>query len=465
MRSHTFRMLMIAWLFIGISCASRYGALENYKNTLTLNETKGLRKSSNRTVILFLIDGLPVSTLQSQFDQKRLKHIKNYFLGSKDKFSIARSAFPSITFPSIASLLTEQTIDQHGVYGNKIFSRGENYDFESPNDFSQLNAMVQGKNIFSRLTSKNQTSVSFSYTFNQDATAHIDGLDFKSGLAVQTQDYSYVDLKLIDSLGIFLEGTNPSMWPDFIYVHLVGVDLLSHQNGPKSNSVISHLQLLDQKLNKVFKILNKAEVRTRKKVVTLLTADHGFDRRIYKRIDLISILPPDLTKTSNVLNESRFASFHFPVMWTSEQKMQYAMKLRSNPILDIIAYRDGQKLELISRGLKTQIFYGPSICAESSFSISVGTDSVNKVCPEQIPFSQNQIFYPYFTTNIAHYFQTVDHPDIVIIPQPGVSFNFKEKGQHGGPTTEELFVPLLIHNGQISDSNSIIPLSDVLKFL
>jgi predicted AlkP superfamily pyrophosphatase or phosphodiesterase len=449
------------YLLCGLSCATRYSASENYKTSLLTHPNS----DSNKTVILFLVDGLPIRTLKSQLNNGTLPGISSFFMGSKNQFNKARTNFPSLTYPSIASLLTERSIDQHGIYGNKIVLKKESLDFESPTDFDKLNQQIKGKNIFSRLTNANKRSVGLSFTFNGEATAHNDGLDLKSAVAIQSGDYGYVDSKFIEALEIILTETKPSLWPDFIYVHLVGIDLLSHHYGPDSTEVASYLQFLDKRLSRVFKILKNVEKAKRRDVTALLTADHGYDKTIYKTLNLDKILPSALPNTSNLLNESRYVGFQFPADWTSQQKKQYADEIKENPSLDIIAFRDDKIIHLFSKSLKTQIYYGPRHCPDSDFTISIGDDTLPKKCPSKIPYTENQIFYPYFAADISKYFQSPGHPDIVIIPKPGISFNQTERGQHGGPTPEEIFVPLLLHNGQLPASSEIIPLSDVLKFM
>lgn len=443
---------------LGASCATRYSASESYRNSLDSR----IQRTSPRTVVLFLIDGLPVATLQQELKSDKLPRIKDYFIESANKNYLLRTGFPSVTFPSIGSLLTEQSVDHHGIYGNKIILNQHEVDFESPLSFDKLNDFIRGKNIFNRLKEKNLRTVSLSFTFGEEAGTRTETLDPKAALAILGKDYSYVDTKFIDALENLLKITKPELWPDFIYVHLVGVDFLSHAYGPQSPSVKNYLQSLDKKLQKVFHLLNKAEYSGKRRIVSLLTSDHGTDQTIHTRMDLQKLLPNNVQLT---IDEGRFASFNFPTHWQMDKKIEYAQRLSLNRDIDIIAFRENNSVHLISQKIQMQLSYGPSLCHESTFSVSISSNSTATYCPKQIPFAYNQTFYPYFISNMSEYFQAPGHPDLVIIPKSGVSFNQQEHGQHGGPTPTEIFVPLLIRNGMLPQGADIMPLSEVLKFM
>jgi hypothetical protein len=77
----------------------------------------------------------------------------------------------------------------------------------------------------------------------------------------------------------------------------------------------------------------------------------------------------------------------------------------------------------------------------------------------------NILDYPNFSENLASYFASQESPDAIVIPNPGVAFYAKNKGQHGGPTPREVYIPLLIHNGTIDKKNPIQPIWNLLNFI
>ncbi|MGZ3748618.1 MAG: hypothetical protein ACXWRE_14505, partial [Pseudobdellovibrionaceae bacterium] len=144
-------LLLSFWGCTLAACASNFHVAEEYKENLV---NRGLQQTSEKTVILFLVDGLPLSTFQEQLALGNLPQIRKYFIANTDKFYLARTTFPALIFPGVGALLTERTVDQNELYGNKILKEGESLDFESPAYHQKLNDLIRGRNIFARLEKK-----------------------------------------------------------------------------------------------------------------------------------------------------------------------------------------------------------------------------------------------------------------------------------------------------------------------
>lgn len=432
-----------------------------------------MQATSGKTVIVFLIDGLAVSTLQRGLEDRKIPEMSQYFFRNKKQAYLARTTFPSLTFPAIGSLLTEKPIEQNGLYGNQIYYKDMKIDFESPRHLANLRDIVRGKNIFSRLHSKGLKSVSIDYAFTADSDAHMDLDDFETALDIKHKRYDKVDGKLIHSLKNLLDATDPKAWPDFIFVHLVGIDFMSHDHGPNSVKVQNYLQDLDGKLKGVFDTLTKAELTKKRVIVALLTSDHGYDVRITKNVNLVQTLKR-IDPLISVLNEGRYLGISFPSYWHESRKSELLKDLVSDSDIDIVALRTKSSALVQSKKLATSIYFLPANCRQSLFAIAVVPGSIGvmqasgvlPVCPENLDFQTNQMFYPYFMSNISNYFMSPGHPEAVIIARPGVSFKAnKYLGQHGGPTPQETIVPLLMRNAVLENPNQIPPLWEILRFL
>ncbi len=427
-------------LFILIGCAgcSSTGKVqEEYSEAI--KETGVSRE--RRTVVFFLVDGLSLDTLSTELNHGRLSHISGYFISENKQFFVARTTFPSLTFPAIASLLSEGPVDKSGVYGNKLFKDQKVLDFETVSSYPDLNGMIQGKNIFSRLRAKGQTSVSIDYAFRSGSTAYTSDSDIEAGLAVVEKDYHVVDDKLIDSLSVLLEKTPPIHWPYFIFIHLIGLDLTSHDYGPDSSEARVYLENLDEKLGEIFRKLNSAEKSGSRQIISMMSADHGFDKRINRIVHLEDSIKK-FDPAVEVIDEGRYMGLRLPAGWSNEKRVSVMTSLSQDGDCDLVAYQVGDKVTVQSHYLK--------------ITLPIGSD------PDK---SLENSFYPFFIPNIVHYFRAKDHPDAVVIPQPGVSYNALYQGQHGGPTSQELFVPLLIHNGTLTDKGKIPPLWELLHFM
>lgn len=432
----SFQILLI--LPFVLSCVSRPHIADEYQE---LMKSDG-QPTSGKTVLVFLVDGLPLSTLKEQLKLKKLPQIQKFFLSDKKQIFIARTTFPSLTFPGISSLLTERPVDQNGIYGNTVLYEDEKLEFESPLNFAALNKRLQGKNILSRLKAKGLKTASFSYSFQSDSAAHMEINDTNAALAIQQKNYAFVDKKTIHSLEFLLANTAEKEWPDFIFIHLIGVDFLSHDQGAKSIEVKKHLEFLDQELANSFKILTKAEASKKREIVALMTADHGFDQDVKKAVNLEEVLLK-VDSGLTILNEGRYVGLYFPSVWSPERRTALMKDLVSHPAVDIVAHVQNDQVFVQSSTLSTK------------FSIS----------NTMFDTKSEQLYYPFFLSNLSHYFKTAGHPDAIIIGKSGVAFQNDHLALHGGPTSEEVFVPLLMHNSSLRDTQKIPALWELLQFL
>lgn len=464
------RILLAILMLLASACASQREVADEYREAL--GPDSGPSKT-NRTVILFLVDGLSLPTLTQEFRAGHLSNLRSYFVGETNKFYKARSTFPSLTYPAIGSLLTEKPIDKNGLYGNLILKNGRTVDFAAVSDFPELNNMILGQNIFSRLAAKGYRTASFDYAFHSGSTVHTLLADAKAGFSIADQDYTYVDFKTLDSLRLLLKKTPVEKWPDFIFVHIVGVDFTSHDEGPESPSVADYLEKIDSKLGAVFTLLKRSEAAHKREIIGLLTADHGFDKPVTKTVKLEEALV-SVDHEIRILNEGKFLSLFFPPSWNAARRMAIMNTMAKNPAIDIVALQDGDHVEIQSQALSSALYFTKAqACGESSFAVSLQDNHATLVltappqwmCVDRLDNAANSLYYPYFIANLAHYFQTPTHPDAVVIAKPGVAFTAKYAGQHGGPTPNEVFVPLLIHGASLPEGSQVPALNELLKFM
>jgi predicted AlkP superfamily pyrophosphatase or phosphodiesterase len=340
-------------LFFVVACASKEYVADHYDHWVKKNDLK----TSPRTVIFFLVDGLPIQAVSSELNDQRLPNIRRFFIGDKNQFNVAHAPFPSLTYPSISALLTEKPVDQNGIYGNVMIKDKRILDLQSLSDSNQLNEMIQGQNIFARLKAKGLRTASFDYIFHADSTVHTSDADIKAGIAMLEKNYSYVDKKTIDSLSLLLRDTPLEAWPDFIFVHLVGVDLTSHQLGPRSPKVKEYIESLDSQLSEVFKKLTLAEASQQRQIIAMMSADHGFDLPVTKVLDTREKIR-QLDSKIEVIDEGRYLALFFPPTWTTERRSQFFENEALDPSIDLVAYQDDTKIQVTSPRLKTgKIFF------------------------------------------------------------------------------------------------------------
>lgn len=448
-------LLALLLLALYAACATRYSVAHKYQEIL---EDKLQKVNTSETVVFFLVDGLSKDLLKSQLSSGKLPQISKHFLNKSDRIYEAYAAFPSLTYTNIAGLLSEKPVHLSGAFGNTVFyKQKEIIHFESIFDRLRFAKRIQGNNIFSRLQEKQLSTASFDYGLGADATVATAVEDLSSGIAATFKNYLYLDNKRLEALEKTLTDAEPEAWPHFIFVHLIGVDFLSHQYGPESKIVKDYLRNLDAQLAKVFTLLKKSEVGNHH-VVSILSADHGFAAPIKTRIN-IEQLVHKIDQSSLIFNESRMAG-----IYTKSAFNVLAAKLLENSNVEITAYQDKDQLVVQSRNLRVAIRLVVSdACQPRSMALAIAGAAA--ICPEALDEKSQNIFYPYLLPNLIYYFQAQHHPDVIAIPAPRISFSDKEIGAHGGPTRDEIFVPLLLRNASLPKHGKTLAIWQLLQFL
>ena len=451
---HLLINLLIISSFI-LSCAHRNRVSEEY-----LDKTKNESSTSNKTVVFILIDGLSTSILGQQFKNNNLPHIKTFFLKPGQQIGKAHSVFPSLTYTNISGILREQPVHRTGSLGNKLIYKNKLIDFESLGDRKYFTELTSKDNIFTRLQEKKYFTVSLDYGLGSAATVS-SSFDFQSGYAASQLDYEYLDRKKIDSLKILLTESSPKNWPEFVFIHLIGLDFSSHRFGPLSTEVMTYLQKMDSDLQEVLQILKASE--NSRQIVTMISADHGFNLKsahYYNIESLITNLDPDLRS----LNESRFVGLYFLNTPSDSKIKKVTTGLVKNKNVEIVAFKNKSRIHLVSKKLDIFFDQQPLLnCGIAGVGISINNEAA--VCSNSISNSWKNKFYPYFLENMASYFAADKAADIIVIPLADVIFSQAGKGFHGGPTEDETIVPLLIRNARLSSKDEVPPSWQLLRFI
>lgn len=429
--------------------------------TVQVNERKF--STSKTTVVLFLVDGLSSPSLQNAINSDSMPATRDFFLSDKAEFTQARATFPTLTYSNIASILTTKNIGDQPIISNHMIVQDRELDFEKAQFHNKLRELNDPINVFARLKAQGKRSASFAYVFGHNASDFMDA-GITEGLEYNKHQYEKLDGRLLRNLKAYLDSNRPENWPEFIFVHLVGVDGTAHLYGPNSKESKKYLARLDQLLKPVLQKLKSSEANGRK-IISLLTSDHGFiETEKYVPLDkFLKQEAPEITVT----NESRFLGLHLP-------NPQYPIKpllekIRRVEGVEFTVLRDRNILSLKTYNNEIHFAYGPSTCANESYSLAMLENdsnwqnaSLEFECPGQ--FDQVVQPYPYLVSNLANFLQAPFHPDALVIAKPHVAFSSGTLGNHGGPTADELFVPLLLRNAQIQ-SKDPIPTNQLLKIL
>jgi hypothetical protein len=439
------KTIVLFCAFFTSACATRNSAGRDYREAIHRHQSVIQTDAHSKPIVVFiLIDGLQISTLQELFEHGELPSIRRYFLENGNTFFRATTTFPSMTFPAITSLLTTSTMDQHGITGNQIVVDGDKVNFEKPSSYSALNTIIKNKTIFSRLRENGYRTASFDYAFHDNASVSLHS-DMKAALEARNKNYWYVDRKIADSFNNLLDTTSVENWPEFVFIHFVGLDFTSHDDGPDATSTLNYLRKLDGLVGEFFQRLDLAEESQKRHIVGFLCSDHGFDIPTRHTAYLAEKIKRKNNRVKAV-DEGRTLDIYFPKSWNDSERRNFLFELSNEPGVEILAMREQD--HILIQTPTQQI-------------------SVNSIQPLAGPEMQklDTLIYPRFISNLSIYFSATTHADAIAIAQPGFSFNSQYRGNHGGPTEREVYVPLLMHNATLTNKERVPAIWELLDFM
>lgn len=422
-----------------------------------------------RTVVLFLIDGLSMPALRAALARGDLPNLKRHFLSERgSRIHPSKTVFSSSTYPGISSILTTSPVSQHGIIGNRFRYKGEEVTLE--NIFAQepLRELMYPGSVFRRLGEKGLAAVSLSGPFRDEALVSYPRR-ILDGIYYANHTYSAIDDQILESFEKLLDRTEPQRWPALIFVHLIGIDSLSHEFGPDSKLARAYFRRLDGRLAKALARLRSSE-RGGRKVISLLTADHGFMQRS-RELDIEKIVARVDSEVS-VIAEPRAAHLYFPARWEEGRRLAFLRALARQGGVAATAGRLGDSVYIAQGRELRRIDYGIGACPIYPYRMRVrempserALYSGDYECPDyfdRLEWVEKGAFtYP----AIADFFQAPTRPDAVVTAAGGTSFGGSGRGQHGGLTRDEMIVPLLERNANVNDGGKLLASPALLNFL
>lgn len=435
-------MLLIA-IVVGIGCVSTHEPAEDYSKKIS-QRVPPLKVHS--TVALILVDGLGAQVLSQNFS--RIPHIQKYFMVSSVTFALAHSVFPSLTFPNLVSLLTKSPVNHHSVVGNQMLLRSPSQgtrrqlNYETHEDLQWLNQIKEPELVYSRLSQQNRVSASFAQSLNAGATARHPG-DIRMASEYLDKNYFYIDQKNIRSMLTLLRSNPPEQWPEFIFLHLIGVDALAHDLGPNAPEVASYLEKLDQELKPLLALLESTEKRGYS-LGTILTADHGF--MTVKTFFDLSTLIKEISPETEVMNEGRLAALYFSESELANDAGRPLLMKKLAHLRDVqlTGLRRGNMVTIFTKTNEWH-FQGVQDLTCPHFQLRINVNN-QESCLDQIKKVEllGTALPPFAIENLLSYLMAPQAPDAVVLASDGVSFSEKYRGLHGGLTEREILVPLLL---------------------
>lgn len=494
-RGRAWALLSLAVLF---GCASARDVSEDYRMVVHERMRTGELHPVAATTVLFLVDGLGQTILDPALASRSLPVLRSFFAAPEGSlvmdaattsessktqpvYPLGRAAFPSLTYPNLVSVLSGESVQRHQIMGNRVrdlsdisIKTGQPaiINFENVMSWKKLAERTAHVTAFNHLTLRKEPSISYSYPFPYASSAQ-QGASLDAAMNYTSKDYFAVDQNTLASLATLLESTPYAAWPRFIFVHLISVDSMAHEFGPRAKETQNTLRQLDRELTRTFAAILKAESAGRS-VSTVLTADHGFVeiRQKIPIADFVNQLPPKLRP--ELVADNRISSFYFPrplrtdeqrmlaaefarikhISWTVLKPHPVALPVRTNAPTE-------QEIELFHfSGRRASIFIRKAACPTHDWqtrfvwssptsptaaqtSAEADLTDTGYFCPEDFDDASapnNQTFWP---PALVEYFLAPNAPDMIALPDATSDFSGEYRGNHGGISNDEMLVPLL----------------------
>lgn len=472
-----FRWICILAISIAISspgCTSVRAVDQGYHEEI--HDQPQLAVASSTTVV-FVIDGLSAALLAAAIESGHAKSLQAFFTDpptGTSPFRLARASFPTLTFPNLTSILTGESVGEHGIIGNRVLAKdGSVIDFQEVQNWDELYHRTKNATAFSFLTEVHETAVNFSFPFSDAAGTTVDQTaSVQTGLDYLSQDYAAIDHETEASLETLLSKTKVEIWPRFIFVHLIGVDALEHEFGPNDGRVQQYFNDLDNKLQPIFNSIVKAE-NSAHAVTTVLTADHGFVE-IANELQVVEEVKK-IDDGVRVIADNRVAPLYTPSEWTPDMLHDFEGRLRSLPHVAWIVARDGSGLNVTNtNGSQWRIDYSPGNCRYSKWMAQVtrvstspatgspGPESSPNQCVEDFDQDSSSDFLSFMVPGLVEYFTGSMSPNLILVADDNSEFSGDYHGNHGGLTDGEVHVPLLSRHADLPPG---LPTSQLLRAL
>lgn len=447
-------------LFLLSACAGP-GKIANdyYAATQKLIDENSARYSGNDqpTNIIFLVDGLSESLLQKALDRGTIPNLAKFFRTSPGaKLQRARSVFPSETYPNIMSLLMQRPVSQHGLIANKFISGGALLNLESLSAQSVMQGPLERDSVFARLDQQGRGTITLSEAFRFGA--RIPGpLRISDGLTYFIQMFYDIDENAVDQLKEILTRDSGD-WPDLIFIHLVGIDGLSHRYGPDHPSVFEYLTTLDKILKPALERLDQSPRMVR----SLLASDHGFAGDIPRSNFGVNLAQQERI---DVIVSARYLQVHFLEHPSAELKTIRAQRWSANPDVELVAlaingenqfsiFQQGQRVDVIRWQVDASCRLSP---------LRLQSQRYGTHCAQHFVESSRVDDRTYALPAFADFFRTGGRPEALVLAADRVRFADGNRGHHGGITPAEMITPVL-GRGLHFDSG-ILPIERLLDFI
>lgn len=226
-----------------------------------------------RSVVIFFVDGMDKSRLDTLLADGRLPNIRRHFVEGGVRVQNTIVPLPSITFPSTSSLLTGLLPGHHGIVGNRWFDRRtlQYRKYSHFNELTAVNEHLSAATLYDILADRLTISV---HCWTSRGATYAFQNDWLGGYEWLFNWYENVDSRTALRIGQIARIANRTgRWPTVINFYFPGADEAGHEDGPGSDRYAKVLANVDRRIGELMEVMASAGVAEH--TCFILLTDHG----------------------------------------------------------------------------------------------------------------------------------------------------------------------------------------------
>jgi hypothetical protein len=217
--------------------------------------------------------------------------------------------------------------------------------------------------------------------------------------------------------------------------------------------------MLDLQLQRIYQLLLATEKESGN-VVSLLTSDHGFvETSDYFDVDgFVNFKNPK----TQVLAQSRVAAVYFNKELGADGVNKLIKTSSKDKRISLITQKSIKGFNLVINGAYYSFKYVQEPCKSYTYALTFRGD---KFCPEDAEAHFAVQGSPHIVEQISTYHRSLQGADALFFAAPGVSFEPKQRGGHGGVSLYEMQPVVLLRNAKLQNATDHFHIENLLDFI
>ena len=348
--------------------------------------------AQQRMVLLISLDGFPAFALDDpKLPIPTLRHIMETGVSAR-----MTTVNPTITWPNHTSMVTGVRPDQHGVLANGTISRTKGWPPFKADETVDKEKMVHALTIYDAAYQAGLTTAevnwvainrahTITWAFSEWASPEgaLEREMIRKGVIAGSDVENFASANILFRDQIWTTAAVHLIRehkPNLLLFHLLSLDSVNHEYGPRSLAALSAFAFLDACVARLIEAVHAASMGEHTTI--LIVSDHGFKRYSKQIRPAVALAKAGLAEAAYVLSEGGSAYVYFDPLRAGELTEKVKRALEGVEGIDQIIGPDGfAMLGLPQPGQDSQMGQLLLTCKDG-YSFSGGTGGLVTAVPQ-----------------------------------------------------------------------------------